>query len=62
MPARRARSAARGEDHLAPNESRNLALAHVETPYVVFIDNDVFVQPGYRREDLIAPRAERRAI
>jgi GT2 family glycosyltransferase len=37
----------RVEDHLAPNESRNLALAHVETPYVVFIDNDVLVQPGW---------------
>jgi len=35
------------EDHLATNESRNLALAHVETPYVVFIDNDVLVQPGW---------------
>ena len=37
----------RVEDHLAPNESRNLALAGVETPYVVFIDNDVLVQPGW---------------
>ena len=37
----------RVEDHLAPNESRNLALAHVRTPYVVFIDNDVLVQPGW---------------
>jgi glycosyltransferase involved in cell wall biosynthesis len=35
------------EDCLATNESRNLALAHVNTPYVVFIDNDVLVQPGW---------------
>lgn len=37
----------RVEGYLATNESRNLALAHVETPYVVFIDNDVLVQPGW---------------
>ena len=31
---------------LAPNEARALALAEVETPYMVFLDNDVF--PGRR--------------
>ncbi len=32
---------------LWPNAARNLALAHVETEYVVFIDNDVEVEPGW---------------
>lgn len=33
----------RSEDYLTPNESRNLALAHVNTQYVIFVDNDVKV-------------------
>lgn len=33
----------RSEHYLSPNESRNLALQHVRTPYVVFVDNDVKV-------------------
>jgi hypothetical protein len=32
---------------LAPNEARALALAEVQTPYLVFIDNDVFVTRGW---------------
>lgn len=32
---------------LAPNQARNIALQHVETEYVVFIDNDVLVRPGW---------------
>jgi len=31
----------RSEDYLSPNESRNLALRHVHTRYVAFVDNDV---------------------
>jgi len=34
---------------LAPNEARAIALAEVGTPYLVFIDNDVFVTPGWLR-------------
>lgn len=30
-----------------PNRSRNLGLAEVDTQYVVFIDNDVIVSPGW---------------
>jgi GT2 family glycosyltransferase len=30
-----------------PNHSRNLGLAQVDTKYVVFIDNDVIVSPGW---------------
>ena len=33
----------RSEDYLSPNQSRNLALQHVRTRYVVFVDNDVAV-------------------
>ncbi len=32
---------------LSPNEARNIGLAHATTPYVVFIDNDVVVAPGW---------------
>jgi glycosyltransferase involved in cell wall biosynthesis len=32
---------------LTPNEARNIALRSVETTYVVFIDNDVLVTPGW---------------
>jgi GT2 family glycosyltransferase len=32
---------------LTPNEARNLAMAHVETPYVVFVDDDLVPQPGW---------------
>jgi GT2 family glycosyltransferase len=32
---------------LTPNQARNLALDHVDTEYVVFLDNDVLVKPGW---------------
>src|SRR5262245_18711597 len=35
-------------DHwLWPNAARNLALPHVETEYVAFIDNDVVPEPAW---------------
>jgi GT2 family glycosyltransferase len=34
-------------DWLWPNVGRNLALPHVETPYLVFIDNDLVVERGW---------------
>ncbi|HYL29070.1 MAG TPA: glycosyltransferase family 2 protein [Gemmatimonadales bacterium] len=37
----------RAERYLTSNEARNLALPHVRTPYVAFVDNDVFVTPGW---------------
>jgi GT2 family glycosyltransferase len=37
----------RTDYYLFPNRSRNLGLAQVNTPYVVFIDNDVVVSPGW---------------
>jgi GT2 family glycosyltransferase len=42
----------RRDRYLSPNEARNLGLAAVspETEYVVFIDNDVLVKPGWLDE------------
>ncbi len=33
--------------YLAPNHARNLGLSKVTTKYIVFIDNDVIVSPGW---------------
>ncbi|MCX7595409.1 MAG: glycosyltransferase [Fischerella sp.] len=33
--------------YLSPNRARNIGLRHVNTKYVVFIDNDVSVTPGW---------------
>ncbi len=35
--------------YLSPNEARNLGAAHASTEYVVFVDNDVIVAPGWLR-------------
>ena len=37
----------RTDDYLSPNKARNIGLAHVQTKYVVFLDNDVFVTRGW---------------
>lgn len=37
----------RTEHYLAPNQARNIGLAAVKTEYVLFIDNDVYVEPGW---------------
>jgi GT2 family glycosyltransferase len=37
----------RTEHLLTPNEARNLALPHVETDYVVFVDNDILPTAGW---------------
>lgn len=37
----------RSDYYLYPNQARNLGLAQVKTKYVVFIDNDVVVSPGW---------------
>ena len=50
----------RSDRYLSPNQARNLALERVETPYVVFIDNDVVVTPGWL-ETLMDCAAETRA-
>jgi GT2 family glycosyltransferase len=37
----------RHDGYLAPDAARNLGFAEVRTPYVVFLDNDVVVAPGW---------------
>jgi GT2 family glycosyltransferase len=37
----------RTDEYLAPNQARNLAWSAATTEYVVFIDNDAFVEPGW---------------
>ncbi|MBW4645949.1 MAG: glycosyltransferase [Goleter apudmare HA4340-LM2] len=37
----------RTDYYLSPNRARNLGLAEVNTKYVVFVDNDVIVSPGW---------------
>lgn len=37
----------RSDGFLTPNQARNLVLPHVTTPYVVFVDNDVFPAKGW---------------
>jgi len=37
----------RTDRYLTPNEARNLGIAQATTPYVVFVDNDVLVTPGW---------------
>ncbi|MEM9923628.1 MAG: glycosyltransferase [Cyanobacteria bacterium P01_D01_bin.50] len=37
----------RREYYLSPNQARNLAIPHVDTQYLLFIDNDVLVSRGW---------------
>jgi GT2 family glycosyltransferase len=37
----------RKDYYLSPNQARNLAIPEVKTPYILFIDNDVHVAPGW---------------
>lgn len=43
----------RTQTYLAANQARNMALPHVATPYIAFVDNDVCFTPGWL-EKLIA--------
>jgi GT2 family glycosyltransferase len=47
LAARHGFTLIRSEHYLSPNESRNLALTHVQSPYVVFVDNDVKVSQNW---------------
>ncbi len=40
----------RTEHYLSPNRARNLGLQEVKSKYVVFIDNDVIVSPGWLKK------------
>jgi len=35
------------KNYLAPNHARNLALPFIKTKYIVFVDNDILVTPGW---------------
>jgi GT2 family glycosyltransferase len=37
----------RTDYYLSPNQARNMGLQYVETEYVVFVDNDIHVAPGW---------------
>ena len=37
----------RADGYISPNQARNLALDHVTSEYVVFVDNDCLVTPGW---------------
>lgn len=37
----------RTEKYLSPNQARNIGLKHVETEYVVFVDNDIHAAAGW---------------
>jgi GT2 family glycosyltransferase len=37
----------RTEQYLAPNQARNLAIPHVDTEFILFVDNDVLVNPNW---------------
>lgn len=37
----------RRETYLSPNQARNVGLSKASTPYVVFMDNDIIVSPGW---------------
>jgi GT2 family glycosyltransferase len=50
----------RTDNFLAPNQARNLAIPHVETEYVLFVDNDVLVSPQWL-EQLLACADETQA-
>lgn len=50
----------RSERYLKPTRARNLGLREVRTPYVVFLDNDVLVTPGWL-EALVACAEETNA-
>ncbi len=40
----------RTEHYLAPNQARNIGLQYVKTKYVVFVDNDIHVAPGWLKK------------
>jgi GT2 family glycosyltransferase len=50
----------RTEYYLSPNQARNLAMPHVDTEYLLFVDNDVLVSP-YWLESLLQCAEETKA-
>lgn len=52
----------RTEHYLLPNHARNIGARAVETPYMVFIDNDVIVAPGWLQPLIACAEATEAAI
>lgn len=60
LSKRRPFTSLRYDYYLLPAEARNRALEKVETPYVVFVDNDIEVQQGWL-ENLVTTAIEQEA-
>jgi GT2 family glycosyltransferase len=52
----------RTEYYLSPNQARNLAIPHVDTEYLLFIDNDVLVSPNWLEKLLQCSEEERATV
>ncbi|MGF1520814.1 MAG: glycosyltransferase family 2 protein [Leptolyngbyaceae cyanobacterium] len=52
----------RTDVYLSPNQARNIGLAAVKTPYLVFMDNDVVVSPGWLEQLLQCAEATNAAV
>lgn len=52
----------RTECYLYPNQARNIGLKHVDTKYLVFVDNDVIVTPGWLTRLVDCAKATNAAI
>lgn len=46
----------RADQYLTPNRARNMGLAQIDTDYVAFVDNDLFVRPGWLQSMLDCAR------
>lgn len=52
----------RTEQYLAPNQARNLAIPLVKTKYILFIDNDVEVSPGWLTALLVCAESQNASV
>jgi hypothetical protein len=52
----------RADRRLTPNQARTIGLREVTTPYVVFLDNDCLVQPGWLATLLRTAEGKRAAV
>ena len=52
----------RADRRLTPNQARTIGLREVTTPYVVFVDNDCLVQPGWLTTLLRTAEEQRAAV